>query len=160
MNEALRSEVEELRKQKTLVLKIRYSELFGEEARSSNHAHLFRRIAWRLQAAVVGDLTERARERAAELAEDVDLRVRSPQKFWRDLSSESTEASSRDDRLPVTGTLLKREFQGHLITALVLEEGFEFEGNTYESLSAIAWKVTGTRWNGFSFFGLNKVARS
>jgi hypothetical protein len=160
MNEVLGKEVEELRKQKTMVLKIRYRELFGEESRSSNHAHLFRRIAWRLQAAAVGDLSGRARERATELAQDVDLRVRSPQRFWRDLSSESTEAASRDDRLPATGTLLKREFQGHLITVLVLEDGFEFEGNTYESLSAIAWKVTGTRWNGFSFFGLNKVAQS
>src|SRR5437763_1361393 len=47
-----------------------YRELFGEESRSSNHAHLFRRIAWRLQAKAQGDLSERARKRALELAED------------------------------------------------------------------------------------------
>jgi Protein of unknown function (DUF2924) len=142
MNDALRKEVEELRKQKTKALKIRYSELFGEESRSSNHTHLFRRIAWRLQAAAEGDLTERARQRAAELAEDVDLRLRAPRKFWRELASPGA-AATRDDRLPAPGTVLKREFQGHLITAMVLEEGFEFEGKTYESLSALAWKVTG-----------------
>src|ERR1700679_2798946 len=160
MNEALRKEVDELRKQKMTVLKARYQELFGEESPSSNHAHLFRRIAWRLQAAAEGDLTERARDRAAKLAEDVDLRLRAPRKFWRELSAESTETVSRDDRLPAPGTRLKREFQGHLITAMVLEDGFEFEGKTYESLSAIAWEVTGTRWNGFSFFGLNKGTKS
>ena len=160
MNDALRREVEELRKQKTMVLKTRYQELFGEPSRSSNHAHLFRRIAWRLQAVAEGDLTERARNRAAELAEDVDLRLRAPQKFWRELAAESDATASRDDRLPVTGTVLKREFQGRLITVVVLEEGFEFEGKTYESLSAIAWQVTRTRWNGFTFFHLNKESRS
>src|ERR1019366_4630014 len=106
MNDALRREVEELRKQKTMVLKTRYQELFGEPSRSSNHAHLFRRIAWRLQAVAEGDLTERARNRAAELAEDVDLRLRAPQKFWRDLSSGGAEAATRDDRLPAPGTRL------------------------------------------------------
>jgi Protein of unknown function (DUF2924) len=160
MNDALRREVEELRKQKTTVLKIRYSELFGEESRSSNHAHLFRRIAWRLQAAAEGDLSVRALERAAELAGDVELRLRAPGKFWRELSSGSPIADSRDARLPAPGTVVTREFQGRLITATVLKDCFEFEGQTYESLSAIASKVTGTRWNGYSFFGLNKVARS
>jgi hypothetical protein len=158
MNEALRQEVEELRQQKTKALKERYRELFGEESRSSNHAHLFRRIAWRLQAELEGDLTERARERAAELAEDADLRLRAPRKFWAEVSPPST--ALRDERLPAPGSVLKREFQGRSITAVVLEGGFAFEGKTYESLSAIAWKATGTRWNGFAFFSLNKGARS
>lgn len=65
MNEELRKEIEELRRQKTRVLKTRYRDLFGEESRSSNHAHLFRRIAWRLQALAEGDLSQRARDRAA-----------------------------------------------------------------------------------------------
>jgi hypothetical protein len=160
MNDALRREVEELRKQKTAVLKIRYRELFGEESRSSNHAHLFRRIAWRLQAAAEGDLSARALERAAELAGDAELGLRAPGKFWRDLSSESPKPDSRDDRLPAPGTLVTREFQGRLITATVLKDRFEFEGRTYDSLSAIASKVTGTRWNGYSFFGLSLRAAS
>jgi Protein of unknown function (DUF2924) len=50
MNDGLMKDIQQLRSQKTHVLKARYLELFGEEARSSNHAHLFRRIAWRLQA--------------------------------------------------------------------------------------------------------------
>ncbi len=47
MNQEVRQELEALRQQKTKALKTRYRELFGEESRSSNHAHLFRRIAWR-----------------------------------------------------------------------------------------------------------------
>src|SRR4051812_16002529 len=67
MDEALAMEIESLRKLKTKALQARYRELFGEESRSSNRAHLFRRIAWRLQARAEGDLSERARQRAAEL---------------------------------------------------------------------------------------------
>jgi uncharacterized OsmC-like protein len=70
MTEALAMEIESLRKLKTKALKTRYRELFGEESRSSNRAHLFRRIAWRLQAKAEGDLSERARKRAVELADE------------------------------------------------------------------------------------------
>src|SRR2546423_10181497 len=62
MNDVVRNEIENLRKEKTKALKARYRELFGEESHSSNHVHLFRRIAWRLQALVEGDLSERARQ--------------------------------------------------------------------------------------------------
>jgi len=82
MEEALASEIESVRKLKTKALRARYEELFGEEARSSNHAHLFRRVAWRLQANAEGDLSERARKRALELAEDAALRLRAPRSFW------------------------------------------------------------------------------
>jgi erythromycin esterase-like protein len=86
MNDELRKEIEQLRREKTKALKARYQELFGEESRSSNHAHLFRRIAWRLQALSEGDLSQRARDRAAALAADVDLRVYAPRKFWGELA--------------------------------------------------------------------------
>ncbi len=57
MEEALAIEIESLRKLKTKALQARYQELFGEATRSSNRAHLFRRIAWRLQAKAHGDLS-------------------------------------------------------------------------------------------------------
>jgi len=136
-------------------LKSRYLELFGEESMSSNHAHLFRRIAWRLQALSEGDLSQRARERAAALAVDVDLRVYAPRKFWHELAAASPGAH-RDPRLPSVGTVLERQYQGRTIAVKILADGFEYDGKTYDSLSSIASSVTGTRWNGFSFFGLNK----
>ena len=158
MNEDLRKEIEQLRRHKTKALKSRYRELFGEESRSSNHAHLFRRIAWRMQALSEGDLSQRARERAAALAVDVDLRLRAPRKFWRELAAEPP-GPARDPRLPAAGTILQRRYQDRTIAVKILAEGFEYDGKTYESLSSIASSVTGTRWNGFSFFGLNKKGR-
>jgi DUF2924 family protein len=91
MTREIHQEIEALRKQKTKALKARHLELFGEPSRSFNHAHLFRRIAWRLQALSDGDLSQRARERAADLAADVDLRLRPPRKFWRTLADADAE---------------------------------------------------------------------
>jgi Protein of unknown function (DUF2924) len=68
MNAAIEKEIESVRKLKTRALKARDRELFGEESPSSNQLHLFRRIAWRLQAEAEGQLSERARQRAGELA--------------------------------------------------------------------------------------------
>lgn len=159
MDEAMRQEIENLRKLKTKELKLRYRELFGEDSPSSNQQHLFRRIAWRLQAQAEGDLSERARHRAAQLAEDLDLRLRAPRRFWDELVNANGAAESRRDaRLPPTGTILQRWYQGKAIVVRVLEQGFSYDGQTYGSLSAIAYRVTGTRWNGFLFFGLTKSA--
>ena len=157
MDESMRQEIESLRKLKTKELKLRYRELFGEDSPSSNQQHLFRRIAWRLQAQAEGDLTDRAKQRAAQLAEDVELRLRAPRRFWNELVNANGAAQSRRDaRLPAIGTILERSYQGQRIEVTVLEQGFSHKGQVYGSLSAIAFRVTGTRWNGFLFFGLLK----
>src|SRR5438874_507758 len=103
MNREVHQEIEALRQQKTKALKARYRELFGEESRSSNQAHLFRRIAWRLQAQAEGELSQRARDRAADLAADVDMRLRPPRKFrWElaDAGGQQSRRPRRDPRLP------------------------------------------------------------
>jgi len=134
MNEELRREIEQLRRQKTKALKSRYLELFGEASKSSNQAHLFRRIAWRLQALPEGDFSQRARERAAALAVDVDVRLRAPRKFWRELEAEP-RGPVRDPRLPSVGSILQRQYRDRTIIVKILTDGFEYDGATYESLS-------------------------
>ena len=59
-----------------------------------------------------------------------------------------------DPRLPPPGTYLEREYKGRRVIAKVLVDGFEFDGEIYRSLSAIAHEATGTKWNGFLFFNL------
>jgi hypothetical protein len=151
---ALRMEIESLGKVKTKELKARYRDLFGEESPSSNRSHLFRRITWRLQANAEGDLSERVRGRASELANDADLRLRAPRTFWREMEAHR-EVQNRDSRLPPAGTVLERFYRGQPIRVTVLETEFRYQEKQYGSLSAIAHRVTGTRWNGFHFFGLN-----
>ena len=52
------------------------------------------------------------------------------------------------------GTVITKDWQGSLYTVMVQTDGFAFEGQTYQSLSEIARRITGTRWNGPAFFGL------
>jgi len=73
---ALREEIEGLAELSVPELKAKYVEAFGEHSRSGNAAFLRKRIAWRLQAQAMGGLSERARRRAEELADEADLRVR------------------------------------------------------------------------------------
>jgi hypothetical protein len=155
MDSATQKAIEQLRTLSVLQLQNRFRELFGEKSTSSNRDHLFRRIAWRLQARVLGDLSDRARQRASELADDADLRLRAPASFWRAWEKRPSQ-SARDARLPAPGTLLQRTYRHRTIEVRVLDKGFEYNGKTYSSLSAIAQHVTGTRWNGFLFFGLTK----
>ncbi len=144
-------------------LRQRYAEVFGEAARSFNKQHLLKRIAWRLQAIREGDLTERARRRARELAHDADLRIRPPVAPAPAGRNGGTTTSSfriePDDRLPMVGTLLTRQYKGQTIRVRVLPKGFEFDGEVFRSLSAVARKITGAHWNGFHFFGLPKPGK-
>jgi hypothetical protein len=54
------------------------------------------------------------------------------------------------------GSLIVRKYKGQTLVVKVLDEAFEYEGRRFTSLSAIAGEITGTRWNGFAFFGLAK----
>ena len=160
MDRAVVAAVEELARLKVVELKIKYLEVFGETSKSSNRDFLFRRIAWRLQANAAGDLSERARQRATEIADEADLRTRAPRGFLAGNVVRSPAiqiARSRpqkDWRLPAPGTLLTRRLDDRQIVVKVLEDGFEYDSRCFRSLSAIAREVTGTRWNGLLFFGL------
>ena len=160
MDKAIMTEVEKLRRASVTSLQKRYRELFQQEARSRHRQHLFRKIVWRLQALAEGELSERARARAREIANDADLRVLAPMGFFS-VGGEPVEIIPRDQskkindpRLPMVGTILRRSWKGQTILVEVLPKGFRYEGRQYPSLSNIAFEITGTRWNGFSFFGL------
>ena len=156
----VQKEIAALRRMTVKELRKRHVELFGEENRSANRQYLFRRIAWRLQALVEGDLSERARRRAQELARDADLRSRPPPELVMapapaDLKTVTGKvALSRDERLPMPGTLLTRVFKGHEYHVTVLSNGFEYDGQAYRSLTAVAHAITGSHWNGWHFFDM------
>jgi hypothetical protein len=161
MDRAVIAAVEQLRGLTVAALRTRFRELFGEESKSSNKQFLFRRIAWRMQANAEGDLSERARRRAGEIADDADLRTRAPKGFRTESAcggerSVDPSQRQRDWRLPAAGTLLTRRIEDRQIVVKVLAGGFEYESRLYRSLSAIAREVTGTRWNGLLFFGLTE----
>jgi len=119
----------------------------------SNRVWLIRRIAWRLQALAEGDLSERARRRAAELACDADLRLLPPRGAAQGATNPLGGPSPRrvDPRLPCPGSVLTRRYKGSTLQVQVLERGFAFDGQVFASLSAIAKAITGAHGNGFLF---------
>ena len=164
MNTTVLIEIESLRRATLASLREKYREIFHEEARSRHREHLFRRIAWRLQALAEGDLSQRARGRALQIAQDADLRTVAPRDFFT-VGGERVQTTpgdrnrrQHDSRLPLAGALLSRKWKGRTILVEVLAKGFRYENRHYPSLSAIAVAVTGTRWNGLAFFGLTRPA--
>ena len=136
-------------------LRQRFAELFGEATAASNRTWLVKRIAWRMQALAEGDLSERARRRAAELARDADLRLNPPPSKTITTMPPPEPISMPapvDQRLPPPGTILTRPYKGQLVQVHVLTDGFAYVGRVYPSLSAVAKAVTGSHTNGFLFF--------
>jgi len=157
------AELEDLKRMTVSQLQHKYEEVFGEETRSHHREFLWKRIAWRLQVLAEGDISERARQRAKELAREEDLRIRAPQGAFAPAPAADQQRTvvlpftpTRDPRLPAPGTLLGRIYKGKRLEVEVLEEGFRFNGRNYPTLTAIAKEITGTHWNGYEFFGLKQ----
>ena len=129
-------------------LKQQWRELCGSEPPPYNRKFLESRLAYRIQELAYGGLKPETVARLEALGEQLDggnvvlRRIR-----------------AGEDR-PIAGTQLVREYQGVAHTVTVLRDGYEFEGRCYQSLSAIARAITGTRWNGWLFFGIRNRRRA
>jgi Protein of unknown function (DUF2924) len=165
MSTNVSEEVANLQQQTVAQLRSRYAEVFGETTKARHKTWLIKRIAWRLQALAEGDLSERARRRAAELANDADLRWAAPRapSLVIDpaaiaLATKPTAASKKPLLLP--GTVLSRAYKGRTLQVKVLAEGFLYGDAIYQSLSAVAKAITGTHCNGISFFHVGRKGGS
>lgn len=120
-------------------LKALWRDLFDAEAPPYNRTFLESRLAYRLQELAYGGLAVTTVARLENMAEDFD-------------TSKARRKKELDH--PIAGTRLVREWKGveHCVT--VREDGFEYQGRPFQSLSAVARAITGTRWNGLAFFGL------
>jgi len=142
--ELLDTEIARLRGLDVGDLRARWHTVFRRAAPPHLPRHLlFRMLAYRLQADQLGDLdadTRRVLDRMRfETADGIGRLV-------ADLNRSRTELRP--------GTLLTREWDGHLQQVMVLADGFTWNGKTYRSLSKVAFAITGSRWNGPRFFGL------
>ena len=125
-------------------LKARWRELYGQEPPRFNRQFLIKRLAHRMQEIAYGGLPQETRDRMNQLldAEGYDeLGVK-------------RSGKRRADPRPIPGTVLLREWDGQTHKVTALDDGFEYGGIPYRSLSAIARKITGTQWNGPAFFGM------
>jgi len=127
-------------------LKQQWRELYGVEPPPYNRRFLESRLAYRIQELAYGGLKPETAARLEALGEQLD-------------GGNITIRRIRGDDRPIAGTRLLREYQGVEHTVTVLRDGYEWEGRPYQSLSAIARAITGTRWNGLTFFGLKNQRR-
>ena len=155
-------EIVELKQMTVRELREKYEEVFGEPTRAGNKDFLFKRIAWRIQSLAEGDLSERAHRRAELLARDADLRTTAPRTTLaapggNGATDGKPAATLADERVPPPGTVLTRVYRGQAYHVVVRDDGFEYDGQVFRSLSAVAKIITGSHWNGLLFF---KVAKS
>lgn len=129
-------------------LKRRWRELFGTEPPPYNRNYLETRLSYRVQELALGGLSRDTVKRLDALADALD-------------PGNPGKRSLQVDRKPVAGTRLIREWRGveHCVTVTL--DGYEYQGRPYKTLSPIARAISGTPWNGWTFFGLkNAKARS
>jgi hypothetical protein len=127
-------------------LKAEWEKLIGTSAPNNSRAFLEFRIAYRIQELTYGGPDRETRRMLDLLADEVE--GHSKRKY-----------QIIDPRNPVTGTRLIREWEGIEHTVTVLKDGFDWQGRKFKSLSAVARAITGTRWNGYRFFGLRERKR-
>ena len=122
-------------------LKQQWRNLFDTQPPPYNRRFLESRLAYRIQELAYGGLKPETVARLEALGEQLD-------------GGNVVVRRTRVDDKPIAGTRLIREYQGVEQTVTVLNDGYEWQGRPYRSLSAIARAITGTRWNGLVFFGL------
>jgi hypothetical protein len=127
-------------------LKAEWQALFDAPAPNNSRTFLESRLAYRIQELTYGGPDKQTRRLLDLLADEVEGTL-------------TRKAQIADPRNPVVGTKLIREWDGIAHTVTVLKEGFEWGGQRYKSLSAVARAITGTRWNGYRFFGLRERKR-
>jgi hypothetical protein len=127
-------------------LKAEWEKLIGTSAPNNSRAFLEFRIAYRIQELTYGGPDRETRRMLDLLADEVE--GHSKRKY-----------QIIDPRNPVTGTRLIREWEGIEHTVTVLKDGFDWQGRKFKSLSAVAREISGTRWNGYRFFGLRERKR-
>jgi hypothetical protein len=146
MSTSVLAQIAALKSMPVAGLKARWRELFGTEPPPYNRRFLESRLAYRIQELAYGGLKPETVERLAALAEQID--------------GKPTRRTRLGHDRPIAGTRLVREWKGVEHTVTVRDDGFEYQGRPYKTLSSVARLITGTRWNGWIFFGLkNQRAR-
>jgi len=151
-----------LARMRSVELQRLHLKLFGCAVSSGNSELARRRIARYVQSEREGGLPESARERALAIAKEASLRIHVRRGSVDSALRNATVTgivSDHDSRLPMPGSIIVKEYRGKTLVVRVLDDGFECGGGRFASLSAIAKEITGTKWNGFLFFGLAKAGK-
>ena len=123
-------------------LRQRWRGLFDSEPPSYGKAMMMKRLAYRIQELAYGGIPTETRDRMGSILQSTG---------YDDMGQ---KGCVKKQACPVPGTLLIREWKGRRHEVTALENGFEYGGRRFRSLSAVAFHITGTKWNGPAFFGV------
>lgn len=144
-------EIERLRGLDLKGLRLRWQSITGRIAPAHVPKHLlFAMLAYRIQADAFGDLDAGSLQvlrAAAGLTDAAAITL-------------ITDKIDRRNQELLPGAILTREWNGRDHRVMVIDSGFAFEGKTYNSLSKVAFAITGTKWNGPRFFGLRSTPQA
>src|SRR5271166_5005523 len=158
----LEAELAELERLSLDDLRLRWRNNWGRLAPAHlSRGLLFRVMAYRLQAEAFGDLDRKTVRLLEQMANDAVAKMAANVATTPGSNepAESKVSSARAAYEPLIlklGALLIREWQGRLERVTVVDDGFAWNGTTYASLSAVAFAITGTKWNGHRFFGVRR----
>ena len=141
MTDIVAARVAALPKTPTPELKQMWRDLYDKEPPGFSRNYLVSRLAYRIQELAYGGLKPATRARLDALADALDPKA----------------VGKRVGNGPMVGSQLIRMWRGTEHRVEVLADGFEWEGRRYKSLSAVARAISGTRWNGWTFFGLRNI---
>ena len=144
MSESVLAEIAALEGKSLPELRKLWQELFDRDPPPLGRRYLQDRLAFRVQELRLGGLPDRARRRLDALADQIEPKA----------------ARKREPARLLPGTQLQRTWQGVEHVATVRDDGFEYDGRPYKSLSAIARAITNVRWNGPLFFGLRPSGKN
>lgn len=156
MEDSKLNDIERLKGKNLEELQAEFERIFGKKTDSTNDTFLRRKIAYRIQEMELGGLSKKAKVRLDELIEKYDPvnnKALRP-KITTGGKELKTLPSMRDKRLPIPGTIIRKNYKGKEIEVRVLEKEFEYNGKCYRSLTGIAFEITGAHWNGYAFFSV------
>ncbi len=132
-------QINDLQRMSMTELRKKWKDLFGTEAGRLGRPYLIRRLAYRIQEIIYGGLSREARQRLTDIAANPDGQKNKPKREATNLQ---------------VGTRLIRDWHGDRYEVVVEQDGFNFQGKSYRSLSAVARAITGRHCGGRRFFGL------
>lgn len=139
-------QVAALRKMSLTELQEKWRDLYGTEPPRFRKTFIQRRLAFRIQELFYGGLDDSIRKKLEDIS--------------KNNAAKKTKSRVEIDGKVLPGTRFVREWKGKLYETIVREDGFEYNGQMYRSLSAIATAITGTQWNGRKWWGLPSKKRT
>lgn len=118
--------------------------MFDHEPEVNSRKYIIGKIAYRIQELAYGALATETEDKIKACAKETQKKSVAP--------------SSKNQKKfhPTIGTIIVKKYHDKLHEVMVVNEGFSYGGMVYKSLSAVACKITGTKWNGLKFFGVKE----